>query len=179
MFCFGIAVSRVLSSWLTAPSNVSIPAIQLQNERTCNEADTSPEVSTFFSEFREALRSKDTHKLFAMTRRCNFDWQADVPLLHPLQYEENPPAQLEAPFEVRPVLKASRGQRLIFQSENDFALNVQIIFSPRITSHLLQGNPQPGHECEYGVSWREGVLNHLCFERSSSGFKFIGLRSEP
>jgi hypothetical protein len=160
--------------------SVAIPAIQLHTQNSCLEAETSPELSTFFAEFRDALKKGDTHKLFTMTRRCNFDWYADVQLSHPLLYEEVlVPSQLETPFEVKPILRVPWGQRLVFESENDFSLNAQVIFSQSITRRLLRDDPQASTECEYAVSWRERVLNHLCFERDSSGFKFIGLRTEP
>jgi hypothetical protein len=179
-FCVGLGVSRVLSPRLEFESNVTIPAIQLHTQKSCFEAETSPDLSTFFDELRDALKKEDTHRLFTMTRRCNFDWYADAALSHPLLYEEvSVPSQLETPFEVKPILKVPWGQRLVFESENDFALNIRVIFSPGIMRRLLRDDPQASTECEYAVSWRERVLNHLCFERDSSGFKFIGLRTEP
>jgi hypothetical protein len=179
-FCAGLVVTRILSSAPMSPSSSAIPAIQLQDRASCVEAQTSAELSTFFSAFRDALKSKDTHKLFTMTRRCNFDWYADLALSDPLQYQKRSvPSQLEPPFEVKPILRVSWGGSLVFESENDFALNTQVIFSPRVRRQLLLDHPRPSTECEYAVSWRERVLNHLCFERESSGFKFIGLRIEP
>jgi hypothetical protein len=179
-FCVGLVVTRTLVLCTESPSSAAIPAIQLQDRASCVEAQTSAELSTFFSAFRDALKSNDTHRLFTMTRRCNFDWYADLRLSHPVQYQErSAPSQLEPPFDVKPYLRLPWGQSLVFESENDFALNTQVIFSPRIKKHLLLDDPRPSTECEYAVSWRERVLNHLCFERDSSGFKFIGLRIEP
>ena len=119
-FCVGLIVSRVLSLRFAFQPSVAIPAIQLHPKNSCLEAETSPELSRFFAEFRDALTKEDIHKLFTMTRRCNFDWYADAALSHPLLYEEVlVPSQLETPFE-------PWGQRLVFESEKDFALNTRV-----------------------------------------------------
>ncbi len=106
-FSVGIVVTRILSLGLTSQSSIAIPAIQFQNHAPCIEAQTSSAFSKFFSEFRDALKSNDMHKLFTMTRRCNFDWYADVALTHPLQYgETSVPSQLEPPFGNKPILRS-------------------------------------------------------------------------
>jgi hypothetical protein len=178
-FCVGLVVTRTLVLSTESPSSAAIPAIQLQDRASCVEAQTSAELSTFFSAFRDALKSNDTHRLFTMTRRCNFDWYADLALSPAPISRTIRPFPLEPPFEVSPYLRVPWGQSLVFESENDFALNSQVIFAPRVRRHLLLDDPRPSTECEYAVNWRERVLNHLCFERDSSGFKFIGLRIEP
>jgi hypothetical protein len=69
---------------------------------------------------------------------------------------------------------------LKFATYSDFLANYEIIFSKSNRLRFLRGEPGPNTECEYGISWREKALNHLCFDRvEASGYKFSGLKFEP
>jgi hypothetical protein len=179
-FGLGVAVASLAYSTLRRDQYIEIPQQRLRSE-SCLEEETPKEFSAFWLEFRSALQHEDKPKLFSMTRKCGFDWQpfAGRPLVKPLEDDSGyVPSQLRAPFEVSTT--SSWGPNLRFGTYENFLENYEIIFSKSIRLRLLQSDPGPSTECQYAISWRERVLNHLCFERvDAMGFKFSGLTFEP
>ena len=183
-FGLGVALVSFLRSKVDDLRNGQIPQQELRAEVPCFEqAQTPQEFSKFWLEFHGAVEREDKVKLFSMTRKCDFEWSPFIgpPLIRPLEVSKrHSPVQLDPAVEIGRTSSSDRGAELKFATYSDFLENYEIIFSKDIRLRFLRGEPGPNSECEYGISWREKALNHLCFDRvEASGYKFSGLKFEP
>lgn len=183
-FGLGVGVASLAYSMLGRDQNIEIPQQQFLPSAPCVEKETPQEFSAFWQEFRSAVERKDKPKLFLMTRKCSFDWEPFTgrpTLVKPLELDSGyVPAQLETPFEVNPTSTSSWGSDLRFGTYENFLANYDTIFSENISRRFLRNEPGRSTECAYEISWRETVLNHLCFDKAGArGFKFSGLKFEP
>jgi hypothetical protein len=182
-FGLGVGLTSLLYLRFSRDQNSEIPEQAFLRPASCVEEETPQEFSAFWLEFRSAIQREDKPRLFSLIRKCSFDWLPFTGhnLIKPLEIDSgNVPSQLEAPFEVRPTSISRWGQDLRFGTYSDFLENYEIIFSESNRRRLLISEPSSSTECEYAISWREKVLNHLCFDKiGAKGFKFSGLVFEP
>ena len=163
-----------------------IPAV-VQNDPTCAQAATTDDFALFLRDFQAAIRAKDKHKLFSMLDTCSFYWDVlnenerlAKPVLAPVYVPrtyENPPS-----FYVHMLVRNARsGNSLVFETEEDFLANYDVIFSSSITRHLLGDTPTGDMDGHYEIRWRrnDGVRT-LSFDRIDKvGYKFTGLQWSP
>ncbi len=147
----------------------------------CVEKRTPSEFSAFWLEFRGAVEREDKQRLFSMMQRCNFNWAPfKGTLAKPVPVSTGlVNAELLTPFEIKSTLPVDWGSHLAFLTYDDFLANYDVIFSESLRQRFVESEPGPGDACDYAITWRQKVLNHLCFEKSATGYKFSGFVFEP
>jgi hypothetical protein len=183
-FVLGVALVSFLRSKVDYLRKGQIPPQELLAEAPCFEQAQTPQgFSKFWLEFRGAVEREDKVKLFSLTRKCDFEWSPFIgpPLIRSLEVSKrHSPVQLDPALEIGRTSSSDRGGDLKFATYSDFLANYEIIFSKSNRLRFLRGEPGQNTEGEYGISWREKALNHLCFDRvEASGYKFSGLTFEP
>ena len=163
-------------------SPTAVPPVDLYDSK-CTEAKTTNDFTQFWNRFRGAVNDQDKRKLFSMLRTCSFDWfvlndneQFRKPLAPTFTPVSFPP-----PFQSQILVRTSRsGTSFVFQDADDFLANYAVIFSNRITRHILTDTPIETTDGTYEIRWRNDGLRTLRFERIADvGYKFAGLQWEP
>ena len=170
-------LNRKLQVNLTA-----VPPVDLYDSK-CIEPKTTNDFAQFWNRFRGAVGDQDKSKLFSMLRTCSFDWfvlndneQFRKPLAPTFTPVSFPP-----PFQSQTLIRTSRsGTSFVFQDADDFLANYAVIFSNRITRHILTDTPIETTDGRYEIRWRDDGLRTLRFERIPEvGYKFGGLQWNP
>lgn len=167
--CAGLAW---LVYWRVVPqAQAEIGPVTL--EYSCDQSQTTSNFERFWLEFRAAVKSEDKESLFLMVNRCSFVWDdgtgSHLPLRSPVQIA----AGFVGPYQ-------AIGTPLVFETQDDFLQNYQIVFSRPIRDRLLASAPVAFFEGAREIRWRKNGLSSLRFDNVAGvGYKFSGLSWEP
>jgi len=172
-----VIVDRRFDRKITAVSPVTLIG------PTCVQPRTIDDFAVYWNQFQIALNDHDKSKLFSMMDTCTFYWD----VLYEKEWLRQPVASLDYTPYQNPagtdtlIRGARRGSNLVFETEDDFLDNYDVIFSAIITRHLLGDTPAAARDGRFEIRWRlKDGLRTLSFDRlPNAGYKFTGLQWEP
>ena len=171
VLCFCLAIACLVYVQAGPQTQAEIGPVTL--EYSCEQAKTTSDFERYWSEFRTAVRSGNKESLFSMVNTCSFVWDNGTGSTLPLRSPEQIAAEFIGPYK-------AVGTPLVFETQDDFLQNYNVVFSPPIRDRLLRNAPVRLFEGVNEIRWRDKGLNSLRFDNVAGvGYKFSGLSWEP